>query len=88
MRRRVEQIPEPRTGADGCGDTERTVLGELEDLEVVENDRLGQGRTQRRESHRLKQKRMAAETRTEAGDRGRRAAQGPGNLTMGGPGLQ
>jgi hypothetical protein len=40
MRGRVEEIPEPGTGADDGGNTERTVLGKLEDLEVVENHRL------------------------------------------------
>jgi hypothetical protein len=88
MRRRVEEIPEPGAGADGGGDTERTVLGELEDLEVVEDDRFGDRRGKSVEGASLEKQSMAAESSAEAGDGGGSAAHGTGNLAMGGAGLE
>ena len=88
MRRRIEEIPEPGMGADGGGDTERTVLGELEDLEVVEDDRLGERRGKRGKGAGVQEKSMATEAGAQAGDGGGGADEGACNLAMGGAGLE
>jgi hypothetical protein len=75
-------------GADDGGDAERTVLGELEDLEVVEDDRLGEWRGKRGEGAGVQEKSMATEAGAQAGDGGRGAGEGARDLAMGGAGLE
>jgi len=88
MGRRVEEIPEPGACADGGGDPERGVLGEFEGFEVVEDDRLGEGRRQGRQGAGVEEESMAAETGAESGDGRGSAPERAGNLTMGSPGLE
>ena len=86
MRRRVEGVEEPRVRSDGRGDAEGEVLGELEGLEVVEDERLGKRASQMAEGAGEEKQRMAPEARGEARDGGRGTAERACELAMSGAG--
>jgi hypothetical protein len=85
---RVEPVEEPGEGAHGGGDAEGEVLGELEGLEVVENDGLGQASPQESEGAGVKKESMPPEAGGQAGEGGRSAGEGACGLTEGGAGLK
>lgn len=88
MRHGVEAVDEPGERADRCGDAEGKVLGELEGLEVVENDGLGEASPQESEGPGVKKESVPPETRREAGECGRGAGEGTSGLAQGRAGLE
>ena len=85
---RGRSVDEPRPRPDGSGNTEGQILGELEGLEVIEDDGLvhlalecGQGPPEQQEG-------VSAEEGADAGDGRRSAAEGPGQLAVCGAGLE
>jgi len=88
MRGRVQPVDEPRVLAHRRRDAERQVLGELEGLEVVEDDRLDEPAPEVLESPGHEQQGMPAQPGAQAGDGGRRAAEVPGQLPMRRAGLK
>jgi hypothetical protein len=88
MRGGVEGVDVPGVLTDGGGETEGEVLGVGERLEMVDDDgAVGEG-GELIEGERGEEQSMATETGGAAGDGVGGAAQGAGDLTMGGAGLE
>jgi len=83
----VECVDEPGVLSDGGSDAEGEVLGEFEGLEVVEHDGLTEAGVEGVEGLSEQEQAMSAETGAEAGDGGGGAAEGAGELSVGGSGL-
>ena len=88
MRRGVETVDEPGVGANGRGDAEGEVLGELEGLEVVEDDRFCKAAVKGGKSPCEEEEGVATEARAQTGDGGGGAAEGAGELAVCGAGLE
>ena len=71
----IEAVNEPRLGADRGSHAERVVLGELERLEMIENDRLLEALPEFADHPRLEQDGVTAQVGGDTGDRVRRASQ-------------
>jgi hypothetical protein len=83
MRRRVDSVDEPGLGTHDRGDPEGQVLGQLEGLEVVEDDRFVEPLFEGLQGAAVEKHGVAAEPGAEPCDGGRSAADGTGNLTVG-----
>ena len=88
MGRGVEPVDEPGLAAHGCGDAEGEILGELEGLEVVEDDRFLDAPLEMPEGAGLEEQSVPPEPGAQAGDGRGRAAERAGDLAVGGAGLQ
>ena len=86
--RGVDTVDEPRLRPDGGGNAEGQVLSELEGLEVIEHDGLVDSALECRQGAPQKQQRVPTEKLADSGDSRRSAPESPGQLAVGGPGLE
>ena len=84
----IDPVYEPRMSSDGRSNTEGQILGQLEGLEVIEDDRLvhlalecGQGAPEQQQG-------VTTEQGADPGDGGGRASERAGQLAMSGAGLE
>jgi len=82
--RRVESGDKPGLAAHGGGDTAGEVLGELEGLEVVEDDRLAEPTREVPQGARQQEEGVMSGAGAQAGDGGGGATEGAGDLAVGG----
>ena len=86
--RGVENVDQPGVRSDGGADSEGQVLGELEGLEVIEDDGLVEASLELGVGASEQQQGVATEPGADPGDGGSGAAEGPGDLAVGGPGVE
>jgi len=84
----VDGVDEPGGGSDRGGDADGEVLGELERLEVVEDDALVEASFEVAEGAGEEEEAVTAETGGQTRDGGGGASHGACDLAMGGAGLQ
>ena len=87
MRRRIDPEDEPRSLSDGGGQSEGLLLTDDEGLQMIEDDRLVDGR-EVLESQGLEQQGVAAEASGEPGHGRGRTAEGAGDLAVGRAGVE
>ena len=86
MGSRIERVDEPRLRADRGGDSEGQVLGELEGLEMVEDDGLLEPAPKLTRGAGEQQQGVAAQPGAHPRDGRGCAAERPGDLAVAGPG--
>jgi len=84
----VEPVDEPGAGSDGRGDAEGQILGQLEDLEVIEHDRLAQSTVERGQGTPEQQYGVSTEEGADPGHGRRSTTERAGQLSVGGAGLK